>query len=154
VKGKAERLGRLLAIRRVAEEMAQGRLQLASAAVTEVETALSVQQTTLIEAGVAGREALAGGERGDWLMAEAQAEVAGWNRGRLGVLLGVRKTLAAPAMEDFLESRREFEQVKLLLEDARQAARIDQNRRAQAAADDWFLSRRVRGRSGRIVNGG
>jgi hypothetical protein len=57
-------------------------------------------------------------------------------------------------MEDFLESRREFEQVKLLLEDARQAARIDQNRRAQAAADDWFLSRRVRGRSGRIVNGG
>jgi len=153
VKSKAQRLGRLLAVRRVAEEMAQSRLQLASAAVHEVETALGAQQMTLIEAGAAGREALAIGERGDWLMADAQAEVAGWNRGRLGVVLATRKTLVAPAMEDFLESRRELEQVKLLVEDARRAARIDDDRRAQAAADDWFLSRLVRGRSGRIVNG-
>jgi len=153
VKGKAERLGRLLAVRRVAEEMAQGRLQLASAAVTEVETALGAQETTLIEAKAAGREALVSGERGDWLMADAQAEVAGWNRGRLGVVLAKRKTFVAPAMEDFLDSRREHEQVKLLLEDARRAARIDDDRRAQAAADDWFLGRRVRGRNSRIVNG-
>ena len=50
----------------------------------------------------------------------------------------------APAMEKFLESRREHEQVKQLVENARQAARLEEDRRAQAAADDWFLSRRTR----------
>ena len=48
-------------------------------------------------------------------------------------------------MERFLDSRRECEQVKLLMDAARLELRVDEDRRAQAAADDWFLARRARG---------
>ncbi len=84
------------------------------------------------------------GDRGEWLMADAQGEVAGWNRGRLRILLQARSAEVAPAMEKFLESRREHEQVKQLIENARLAHRSDEDRKAQAGADDWFLSRRTR----------
>jgi hypothetical protein len=144
VSGKARRLDRLLAIRRLAEELDRRRMELASAGVAEVERALDTQEAIAIEAGLAGRAALESGERGDWLMADAQSEVAGWNHGRLGVLLRARSAELAPAMERLVESRREHEQVKLLVEEARRLSRVEEDRRAQAAADDWFLSRRVR----------
>jgi hypothetical protein len=144
VSAKAERLIRLLVIRRVAEDLDRRKMELAAAAVGEVETALGTQEATIVEAALVGRVALEAGERGDWLMADAQSEVAGWNRRRLGVLLATRSAEFVPAMEKLIESRREHEQVKLLVESARQAARGEEDRKAQAAADDWFLSRRVR----------
>jgi hypothetical protein len=143
VSGRAERLGRLLAIRRLNEELGRRELALALASVAEVESALTQQEAALLEAGLAARRALDRGERGEWLMADAQGEVAGWNRGRLRVLLQARAARVAPAMEKFLESRREHEQVKRLVEHARQAVQVKEDRRAQVAADDWFLSRRT-----------
>ena len=141
---KAERLGRLLAIRRLSEELDRRSLQLALASVAEVEDALTRQATAIEEASAEGRSALAEGDRDGWLMADAQSEVAGWNRGRLGGLLEARSEEVAPAMEKFLESRREHEQVKLLIDAAEQAAKGEEDHRAQAAADDWFLSKRTR----------
>ena len=140
---RAERLGRLLAIRRLNEDLDRGALATALARVAEVESALARQETALVESRVASRSALGAGERGEWLLADAQREVAGWNRARLRVLLQARAEEVAPATEKFLESRREHEQVKRLVEDAREAARVEEDRRAQAAADDWFLSRRT-----------
>ena len=140
----AERLGRLLAVRRLREELDRGALTAALAGVAEVEAALARQETALVQSRVAARTALGAGERGEWLLADAQEEVAGWNRDRLGALLRTREEAVAPAMEKFLESRREHEQVKQLVADARQAARMEEDRKAQAAADDWFLSRRGR----------
>ena len=143
---KTRRLMRLVGIRRIAEDLDRRDLELAVAAVNEVETALRATAASLLEAGQAARAALGAGERGEWLLADAQTEVAGWNRGRLGALRAQRLVAVAPAKEKFLESRREHEQVKVLVEDAKQAERVDEGRRAQAEADDWFLGRRVRAR--------
>jgi hypothetical protein len=141
VSGRAERLERLLAIRRLSENLDRRTLEVALASVAEVEAGLARQEAALAESRVTGRTALSNGERGEWLMADAQGEVAGWNRVRLR---GVRSDEAAAAMQRFLESRREHEQVKQLVENARQVAYEEEGRRAQAAADDWFLSRRSR----------
>lgn len=141
---RAKRLDRLLAIRRLSEELDRRTLSLALASVAEVETALDVQKTNLTEAKLTARRALTAGDRGEWLMADAQSEVAGWNRGRLGVLLEARASEVPPAMQKFLESRCEHEQVKQLIENAQTAERIEEGRKAQAASDDWFLSRRIR----------
>ena len=142
--GRAERLERLLAIRRLSENLDRRTLEVALASVAEVEAGLARQEAALAESRVTGRTALSNGERGEWLMADAQGEVAGWNRVRLRGLLRVRSDEAAAAMQRFLESRREHEQVKQLVENARQVAYEEEGRRAQAAADDWFLSRRSR----------
>jgi hypothetical protein len=139
---RARRLERLSAIRRLGEELGRRTLQMALGAVAEVESAIDAQDASLVEAKVESRDALAAGDRGEWLMADAQGEVAGWNKGRLGYLLRERMSEVPPAMEAFLESRREHEQVKHLVDDARGAARVDEDRKAQAAADDWFAGRR------------
>jgi site-specific DNA-adenine methylase len=77
------------------------------------------------------------------MMADALSEVSGWNRSKLKKLLATRTEAAGKAMVKFLESRREHEQVKQLVKDAEQATRVDEVRRAQASADDWFLSKRT-----------
>jgi hypothetical protein len=142
--GRAERLGRLLAIRRVSEDLDRSALGLAMALVTEVEMEMGAQENALAEARVMARAALGAGDRSEWLLSDAQGEVAGWNRAKLKVLLASRAEVADAAMGKFLESRREHEQVKQLVEDARQIERVEESRKAQNAADDWFLSRRTR----------
>jgi hypothetical protein len=110
--------------------------------VAEVDAAIARQKLSRVDSGLAARKALESGDRGEWLLAEAQSEVAGWNWGRLDTLLKTRAAEILPAMEKFLASRLEHEQVKQLVEDARQTARAEQDHKAQAMADDWFLSRR------------
>jgi hypothetical protein len=144
--GRQDRLGRLRAIRQLCEGLDRRNLQLALAAVAEVEAAMKAQYAARMNAGTTARAALTAGDRGEWLLADAQIEVAGWNRGRLVVLQRVRASEVAPAMERFLESRREHEQVKQLVDAAKQASKIEDDRRVQATADDWFLSRRARAR--------
>ena len=122
MRGKARRLDQLLAVRRLNEDLGRRVLAQALASVAEVEAALARQETTL---------------------ADAQTEVAGWNRGWLGVLLETRAAEVPQAMEMFLESRREHEQVKQLVENAQQVEEIEEGRRVQASSDDWFLSRRM-----------
>ena len=141
---RAERLERLLAIRRLGEDLDRRTLKIALASVAEVEAGLEQQEAALLESRIAARSALSAGDRGEWLMADAQNEVAGWNRGRLRTLLCERSNGATAAMELFLKSRQEHEQVKQLVDDARQETRNDDDRRAQGATDDWFLSRRTR----------
>ena len=140
--GRAERLHRLLAIRRLTEDLDRNNVQAAMSSVKEVEAALTALQTALLESKVSARASLANGDRAEWMMADALSEVSGWNRVKLKRLLAARAELADTAMVKFLESRREHEQVKQLVKDAEQAAQMDEVRRAQAAADDWFLSKR------------
>lgn len=142
--GKAKRLGRLLAIRQLNEDIDRRTLGLALASVAEVKAALSRQQTALGDARQAALAALTAGDRGEWLLADAQQEVAVWNRERLDTLLEVRAAEVPPAMQRFIESRRQHQQVSQLVQDASQATQVEENRRAQAASDDWFLSRRSR----------
>jgi hypothetical protein len=137
-------LDRLLAIRRLSEELDRNALAMALASVHEAESAIAGQEAMQAEAKQVGRQALTTGDRSEWLMADAQNEVAGWNRKRLETLREERAKAVPPAMEKFMESRLEHEQVKKLIENARQVAEIEGGRRAQAASDDWFLSRRMR----------
>jgi len=144
VNGRSERLSRLLTIRRLTEELDRTALAAALASVAEVETAVGRQESSITEAKAAARAALSGGDRIAGLMAEVQSEIAERNRVQLGVLLRVRAAEVGPAMEKFLESRREHEQVNQLIENARVARRLEEDHKSQAAADDWFLSRRTR----------
>jgi hypothetical protein len=145
VSGRAERLHRLLAIRRLTEDLDRNVVQTAMSSVKEVEAALTALQTALVESKLSARAALANGDRAEWMMADALSEVSGWNRVKLKKLVAARTELAGTAMAKFLESRREHEQVKQLVKDAEQTAQVDEVRRAQAAADDWFLSKRPTG---------
>ena len=142
--GSGRRLDRLLAIRRLSEELDRNALAMVLASVHEAESAIAEQEAMQAEAKQVGRRALTTGDRSEWLMADAQNEVAGWNRKRLETLREERAKAVPPAMEKFMESRLEHEQVKKLIENARQVAEIEGGRRAQAASDDWFLSRRMR----------
>jgi hypothetical protein len=146
---KTRRLKRLVGIRKIAEELDRRDLELAVAAVAEVDAALWATRGSLLEAGTAARAALGAGERGEWLLADAQSEVAGWNRGRLGLLRAQRVVAVEPAKEKFMASRLEHEQVKVLVEDAKREEREDEGRRAQTTSDDWFLGRLMRERQER-----
>jgi flagellar export protein FliJ len=149
VNGGTRRLMRLVGVRRISEELARRDLGLAVAAVAEVDAALQGNAQNKSEAEHVARAALGAGERGEWLLADAQSEVAGWNRGRLEGLRAERLVAVGPARERFLESRREHEQGKVLVEGAREMERVEGERRAQAEADDWFLGKRVREKAGR-----
>jgi flagellar export protein FliJ len=141
VSGRAERLSRLLAIRRLKEDMERGGLRTAMAAVAEVVGALAGMDAALSEARSTGRLALGDGRRHDWLMADAQRETAKMRATTLVKILAQRRGAAATAMETFLESRREHEQVKRLVEDSERETRTVEARRAQTAADEWFLAK-------------
>lgn len=142
--GRAERLHRLLAIRRLKEDLDRRSLKLALASLAEVEAGLFRQGAALVESRSMALTALSAGDRREWLMAEAQGEVAGWNQGRLQPLLRARASEASAATQKFLESHREHEQVQQLIENAQRAAKSEDDRKAQMAADDWFLSKRAR----------
>jgi flagellar export protein FliJ len=144
VSHSARRLDRLLAIRHLSEEIDRSALANVLASVHQVESAIASQETMRHDAKHAARRALSSGDRSEWLLADAQCEVAGWNRDRLDVIRQQRELDVPPAREKFMQSRCEHEQVKQLIENARQEARIDESRKAQAAADDWFLSKRLR----------
>ncbi len=128
-------------IRKLQEELERGALELAVSAVAEVERAIKVDETALMESQVLSREALKDGDRGEWLLADAQGEVARANMDKLGVLLGQREAEVPVAMERFLARRREAEQVKVLVDEAGRVEDAEGARREQAAADEWVISR-------------
>jgi hypothetical protein len=116
-------------------------LQAAMSAVAEVASALREDGEALSHSGAAGRAALGRGDRREWLLAEAQGEVARANMEKLKNLLARREAAVPPAMERFLSCRLEHEQTKVLAESAQQAADLEQAHREQAAADEWVQSR-------------
>jgi hypothetical protein len=131
-------------MRRLGEDLNRRTLAQALACVAEVESAIVRQGAILVDAGLAARDALAAGDRAEWLLTDAQREVTVWNRERLSGLLKLRAVEVPPAMEKFLDSRREHEQIKQLVGNLKQAADLDEGRKQQAASDDWFLSRLMR----------
>ena len=141
--GRAQRLQRLLSIRQLAHDMDRSAMKTALSAVAEVEGALAALEGVERDARLAGRIALADGLRSEWMMADAHAEVSALHRQKLKKLLIVRRGLVGVAMTKFLESRREYEQLKQLVRNAEQVAHLDEARRMQVLADDWFLNKVV-----------
>lgn len=141
---RGKRLQRLLAIRRIGEELGRRRLQSVLASVMQAETALGVQRQTIESAAEASRCALQNGDRSEWLFSEAQSEVASWNRGRLMPILQSRHAEVEPAISTFLDRRLEHEQVQQLIKESKAQRQLIDDRRQQAFADNWFLTRRSR----------
>jgi hypothetical protein len=138
---RSHRLHRLLHVRRVFEEMERCRLQVARAAVEEVEASLVHQQRAAATAAVATAAALDCGDRNERLFAEAQSEVAAGNYTRLVPLLDTRRAEVQPATAAYLEHRMERKQVQQLIAEMTQQQQLKDDRKAQAASDDLSLAR-------------
>ena len=141
-----QRLQRLLAIRRIGEEIARRNLQSALGSLAEAETALSQQQSAIADAIEVTSSALQSGNRNERLFAEAQSEVAGWNRMRLAPVVESCRAEIQSVTPAFLDRRREAEQMQQLVEDNRTQQQLMEDHKAQAAVDEWFLAQRARKR--------
>lgn len=84
------------------------------------------------------REAI---EEKGWLMEEAVLEFFGWKRMRLEQLREAELRRMGPMIERYTECRRELRQTEQLLEQQATVEQMEQDRRAQAATDEWFLQR-------------
>jgi hypothetical protein len=140
---KVARMRGLERIRRLQEEMERRELQAAMGAVAEVQAAIEMDGASLLGARDAGRAALVRGDRGEWLLADAQGEVARANIEKLKVLRARREAAVPAAMAKFMACRLEHEQAKSLALEARAIELLDLARREQAAADEWTLTRRM-----------
>src|SRR4051812_13932094 len=96
---RVEKLKRLLAIRRLSEDLDRSALRGVLASVTEAETSLTAQREALLEAGQETRNALAIGERVEWLLSVAKREVTAGNIDRATFLLNERRAVADSAMK-------------------------------------------------------
>lgn len=74
----------------------------------------------------------------DWLLAGAALEFSTWNQMQLEQWCIREADRVAPMAERFQERRKEVQQVDRLVENARAAERIVEDRREQSEADSWF----------------
>ena len=132
------RLKRLQRIRKLTAAQDELELALAASALRQAEEALLAQARWAAESRSQAKGALADGERGAWLLAEASCEVAGWSVTRLQALCAERRNLLQPVRERYLLSHREEEQMGLLVEAGEAEARQEDGRTDQREADDWF----------------
>ncbi len=84
-----------------------------------------------------------GGTRG-WLIAEAALEFSGWNRTQLEQLCAAEARRIEPLVEKYVECRRSLRQTERLVEQQAEVARVEQERRMQTEADEWFLQQNLR----------
>ncbi|MHB1021419.1 MAG: hypothetical protein ACYC46_10730 [Acidobacteriaceae bacterium] len=135
------RLKRLHRIRKLMERQRQLELQRAMSALQQTEQAVAGQTTAQLQAQMEGKQALATGSQDEWLLAEAAGEIARWNLDKLKVLHKARSEETRPARELYLQSRREQEQLAVLVEKSTEELQQEDLRRAQMAADDWYARR-------------
>ncbi|WP_128914043.1 hypothetical protein [Granulicella sibirica] len=116
-------------------------LKQASEALSQAENALSVQRAIAAAARDAGREAIAAGDRAEWMLITTQATVATSRMNKVEGLRVARTTSRDAALTEFLESRVKTEQIEQLVDAMRQQAEAAEMRRTQAEADDRYLAR-------------
>jgi hypothetical protein len=159
--GKA--LRRILRIRQLAEEQARleveraaQRARRASAACVQQSNLERQQRSTLAaswigaqndgaentaHAASAGKTFSEAAEEKGWLMEEAVLEFFGWRRMRLEKLREAELARMEPLVANYTERRRELRQTEQLVEHQASTEAMEQNRRAQAATDEWFSQR-------------
>ena len=159
----AKTLRRILRFRQLAEEQARLEVERAAQLVRQASAACErqvmlerQQRSTLAESwtsrGNGGLQNMETGmrdttappkatEEKGWLMEEAVLEFFGWRRMRLEQLRDAQVRRMEPMIERYTECRRELRQTEQLLEEQTEAERMEQDRRAQASTDEWFLQR-------------
>lgn len=132
------RLKRLHRIRKLMERQRQLELQRAMSALQQTEQAIEQQTTAQLQARMESRQALATGDQDERLLAEAAGEITSWNLEKLKLLHKARSDAARPAWEHYLQSRKEQEQMSILVEKSTEELQQSDLRRSQMAADDWY----------------
>lgn len=84
-----------------------------------------------------------GGAQG-WLIAEAALEFSGWTRAQLEQICAAEARRIEPLVARYTECRRTLRQTEKLIEQRAELARVEQERRTQSEADEWFLQRNLR----------
>jgi hypothetical protein len=85
-----------------------------------------------------------GSEIRKWLLEEAALEFSGWNHAQLEQICAAEAKRIQPLVEQYIECRRSLRQTERLLEQQAELARVEQGKRSQAEADDWFLQQTLR----------
>ncbi len=138
---KETKLRRLLAVRESRERLEKLELQRHLASARAMEKAIAEQESFRLHARHAGDAALRKGDQEEWLMSQAEYEIAGWNKSGLDEMsVGVNDGLVR-AEEYYANCHLEYERSKILLEEIVQEDRMSEDRRSQLEIDSWFLSR-------------
>lgn len=135
-------LKRLVTLYGVVEEMHSVELQRATAAVREAQKAIGVQQDAAQSARRSGRKALTSGDQIERLSAEVLREKADWKRRWFDEIRTRREQFSDAAKQQYLASRLKSEQVRRVVDRARERVECEEVRRRQAASDDRYLARR------------
>ncbi len=138
---------RIAALKRIAklygavETMHSVELSRKTSSLNEAETAIKGELAAVRAANVAGRAALTAGDREEWMLTDAEGEMAGWRRGQLEGLRVEREAAREVARTVYMDSRVRTEQMKSVVANMREAVEVEDGRRSQAAADDRYLTR-------------
>jgi len=141
VSTKLKQLERLQRLRDARETLCEAKLAKAQGAVHGVTLQIAEADTMRRGAAGDGSAALLLGDRAEWWLAES-ARFAAERRGAL--LESLLRELAASAEEArgrLVTSRREAEQVSVVVKELRNALAAEDARRSQAVSDDRFAAR-------------
>ncbi len=116
-------------------------LEHAVARVREAENAIAAQTRLKQSAHGDAQAALSTGDRERWAVAEIQRGHSEQVQQSLEPVLRERERLTAEARAIYVASRIRRGQIKTVVDRDLAAERLDEERRAQSAADDRFLSR-------------
>jgi len=137
------RLRQLNAVYEMVEEMHSVEAQRAAAAVAEAESAIHAEDARSYEARLGSREALLTYDRVGWSLAVVHEEIAGQRKKLLEPILEESEERSEEARARHLASRLWSERMTSLVENVSTSVAIEDERRAQAIADDRFLVRRA-----------
>jgi hypothetical protein len=135
-------LKRLASLYGLVEDARSAEMRRAVVQLAEVEDAIATQESMLWMANAFGRGALEKGDRFGWRQAGTNATLAVWSSEQLEVIREERDAMSEAAKQRYRASRIEAQQMSKLLENVTREADLIEGRRAQALADDRFLSRR------------
>jgi hypothetical protein len=136
-------LRRLNAVYEMVEEMHSVEVRRAAAAVAEARRVINAEETRTYEARLGGREALLTDDRVGWSLAVVHEEIAGQRKKLLEPILEEREERSEEARTLHLACRLWSDRIRSLVENTSSRISVEEERRAQAIADDHFLARRA-----------
>ena len=138
---RASSLKRIEGLYGLIESMHAVALEQAAALMHEAEAAIVNQRLLQKNARSDAQRALTTGDRERWAVAEIQRGHSEQVQQSLEPILRERARLTAEARTVYVASRIQRGQIKTVVDQGLAAERLDEERRAQNAADDRFLSR-------------
>ena len=136
-------LRRLNAVYEMVEEMHSVEARRTAAAVVEAQSVIHAEEARTYDARLSGRAALLTNDRVGWSLAVVHEEIATQKKKRLEPILKEREEKSEEARARHLASRQWSERIRSLVESTSTRIAAEEERRAQATADDRFLARRA-----------